>query len=401
MCWGRTLFPESGALPLALLENLARWAIWWLRPASNPLRPWSLPTSLQNSNLTGALAHPSARTSPSPTSLPHAMRVRSWRIYDLNHARHSMILTFLLVLPPNSFSPPLHPFTLSLDVHSSVYRASKSFADRFLANFGWRFAIQLSIMYMVVKGILNSVVGLVQLSYCKKTLMIDGTACQTMGAIASTPWAIKGAIGVVSDAYPLFGYHKASYIMVAASLGTAAFAFLAAVPIHTAAIAAGALFLTNFEIATADLLCEGKYAELMQTKPKTGSTMVSFVWGCFQVRCFRLPDKDTRPRPQTPIPGQPRPRLPQLKLDTLHPTHFKVWGLDIHAPRNPRPSTLDPLPFTLCLKPETENHCAGWELDCCPLCGADGRRLQPPDNLLDLRATRREHHDSDRIGLLG
>jgi hypothetical protein len=41
--------------------------------------------------------------------------------------------------------------------------------------------------------------------------------------------------------------------------------------------------LTNLEIATADLLCEGKYAELMQAKPKTGSTMVSYVWGCFQL----------------------------------------------------------------------------------------------------------------------
>lgn len=44
-----------------------------------------------------------------------------------------------------------------------------------------------------------------------------------------------------------------------------------------------AVFLTNFEIATADLLCEGKYAEMMQAKPKTGSTIVSYVWGCFQI----------------------------------------------------------------------------------------------------------------------
>ncbi len=138
-------------------------------------------------------------------------------------------------------------------------------------------------MYILVKGVLNSTMGLVQLSYCKKTLEIDGTACQTMGAIASTPWAIKGAIGVVSDAYPLFGYHKSSYIIVAGILGTCAFGYLASVPIHAASIAAGMLFLTNFEVATADLLCEGKYAELMQAKPKTGSTMVSYVWGCFQI----------------------------------------------------------------------------------------------------------------------
>ena len=43
------------------------------------------------------------------------------------------------------------------------------------------------------------------------------------------------------------------------------------------------MFLANMQIATCDLLCEGKYAELMQQKPHTGSTMVSYVWGCFQV----------------------------------------------------------------------------------------------------------------------
>ena len=64
-------------------------------------------------------------------------------------------------------------------------------------------------MYYGVKGLLLSIAGLGRLAYCKKSLKIDGGACQTMGAIASTPWAIKGAIGVLSDAYPLFGYHKA------------------------------------------------------------------------------------------------------------------------------------------------------------------------------------------------
>lgn len=42
------------------------------------------------------------------------------------------------------------------------------------------------------------------------------------------------------------------------------------------------VFFTNLEIATADLLCEGRYAEEMQAKPKTGSTMVSYVWGLIQ-----------------------------------------------------------------------------------------------------------------------
>ncbi|EKX41892.1 hypothetical protein GUITHDRAFT_74385 [Guillardia theta CCMP2712] len=138
-------------------------------------------------------------------------------------------------------------------------------------------------MYLLVKGLMLSVLGLVKLSYCKKTLKIDGSACQTMMVISSTPWAIKGSIGVLADAYPLFGYHKASYILVAAVIGSIGLFALATFPVTSAALSAILLFSVNLEIATSDLLCEGKYAELMQTKPKTGSTMVSYVWGCFQI----------------------------------------------------------------------------------------------------------------------
>ncbi|KAJ1483457.1 folate-biopterin transporter, partial [Baffinella frigidus] len=93
------------------------------------------------------------------------------------------------------------------------------------------------------------------------------------------PWAIKGAIGVLSDAYPLFGWHKKSYILIVAVFGTGAFTALAqALPIKSAAMAGCLMFLANMQIATCDLLCEGKYAELMQTKPHTGSAMVSYVW---------------------------------------------------------------------------------------------------------------------------
>eukprot|EP00290_Baffinella_frigidus_P011892 CAMPEP_0180150054 /NCGR_PEP_ID=MMETSP0986-20121125/21212_1 /TAXON_ID=697907 /ORGANISM="non described non described, Strain CCMP2293" /LENGTH=519 /DNA_ID=CAMNT_0022096899 /DNA_START=162 /DNA_END=1718 /DNA_ORIENTATION=- len=125
--------------------------------------------------------------------------------------------------------------------------------------------------------------GLVRLSYCKKSLGVDGTACQTMGAIASTPWAIKGAIGVLSDMYPLWGYHKASYIIASAVMGSLAFFGLASLPISTPTGAAALFFLANLEIATADLLCEGRYATKMQEKPATGSMMVSYVWGLFQM----------------------------------------------------------------------------------------------------------------------
>jgi hypothetical protein len=141
----------------------------------------------------------------------------------------------------------------------------------------------MSVMYLLVKGVLSSTVGLVRLSYCKKTLKVDGSKCQTMGVIASTPWAMKGTIGVISDAYPLFGYHKNSYILLAGALGTTSFLWLALSPQQSVTSAALFFMMGNFEIAVADLLCEGQYAGLMKSKPKSGSSMVSFVWGCCMV----------------------------------------------------------------------------------------------------------------------
>ncbi len=121
--------------------------------------------------------------------------------------------------------------------------------------------------YIGIKGLLLSILGQVRLSFCKKTLGIDGTACQTLGAIAGTPWAVKGmfgsalevtcnmliyfvagAIGVISDMYPLFGWHKASYINVVGVLGAIAFLALAALPITTAHAAGFLLLLGNLQV---------------------------------------------------------------------------------------------------------------------------------------------------------
>ena len=127
---------------------------------------------------------------------------------------------------PEEYTLPENPTVQDYLLHP--VRMCSDFSTRLQHNFGWRFAVQIGIMYVCVKGLLNSTMGLVKLSYCKKTLGIDGNACQTMSSIAMTPWSIKGIFGVVSDSYPLFGYHKKFYIIGAAFAGTAAFIGLAA-----------------------------------------------------------------------------------------------------------------------------------------------------------------------------
>jgi hypothetical protein len=60
-------------------------------------------------------------------------------------------------------------------------------------NFGFTFVLMMAVAYVLIKGSLHGILGLVKLSYCKKTLKIDGTQCQTLDTIARTPWSMKGA----------------------------------------------------------------------------------------------------------------------------------------------------------------------------------------------------------------
>ncbi len=58
---------------------------------------------------------------------------------------------------------------------------------------------------------------------------------------------MTGAIGVISDVYPLFGWHKASYINVVGVLGAFAFLALAVLPVTTAGAAGFLLLLGNVQ----------------------------------------------------------------------------------------------------------------------------------------------------------
>lgn len=126
-----------------------------------------------------------------------------------------------------------------------------------------------------------------QLPYFKK-LGVTGDKYQSYGTAAQTPWAMKAAIGLLSDTVPLFGYHKRSYIIIVSILGSIAYAIIGFVPLSPATAPLGAflLMLGSLQVATVDLLCEGKYAELMVTHPESGSDLVSYVWGLYMVGTF-------------------------------------------------------------------------------------------------------------------
>ena len=137
---------------------------------------------------------------------------------------------------------------------------------------------------MGVKGALYYIVVLSQLPYYRE-MGVGAAQYQIYGSIANTPWAMKGLIGAISDALPLGGYHKRGYIAGSCVVGVASFALLAAVPFAAdhARICAALFFLASVELSVVDLLCEGRYAEMMVKHPQTGSDLVTWVWMSYHV----------------------------------------------------------------------------------------------------------------------
>lgn len=88
---------------------------------------------------------------------------------------------------------------------------------------------------------------------------------------------MKALNGAISDIYPLLGYHKRSYMIISAIIGSISVLLLASLELtfSTAKVASALMFGAMVEISFIDLLCEGKYAELMKKKPETKGDLIT------------------------------------------------------------------------------------------------------------------------------
>lgn len=164
----------------------------------------------------------------------------------------------------------------------SGLRALDAFVQKLCKDFGARFVLMLASTYFGVKGFLYQLVTTGMLPFFKQELGVSGKAYGRYQIVAFAPWGMKAWLGSVSDIFPVRGYHKRYYIVGAALVGTAAVFGLATLPVGAGA-AALLFFASMMEQATADLLCEGKYAEMMVARPETGSSLVSWVWGVYHL----------------------------------------------------------------------------------------------------------------------
>jgi len=132
-----------------------------------------------------------------------------------------------------------------------------------------------------VKGAMIGLVGSSGLPYAQKYLKLTAIEMQKYGIVASFPWTVKPLIGMVSDGFPIFGYNKRWYIAASSLVGSCAIYFVATYKFDRSngLYYIAGLTLINAQVAIADLLTEGKYAEAMRYNPNHSASMVSYVWG--------------------------------------------------------------------------------------------------------------------------
>ena len=174
--------------------------------------------------------------------------------------------------------------------HSTI-----AYKDRLFRVFGSRFLGLLFITQCLLKGIAMAIAtdGMLPLF---KSMGIEATQLQILGALSMSPWTIKPLFGILSDLVAIDGYHKRYWMILSGLVGVVG-ASLLVVEIRVAIALTFFLFMVHSEISICDLLTEGKYAELMRENPETGSDIVTLAngfqqFGAVIAMCFIGPLAD-------------------------------------------------------------------------------------------------------------
>eukprot|EP00747_Dinoflagellata_sp_TGD_P148456 gnl/TRDRNA2_/TRDRNA2_176925_c0_seq1.p1 gnl/TRDRNA2_/TRDRNA2_176925_c0~~gnl/TRDRNA2_/TRDRNA2_176925_c0_seq1.p1 ORF type:complete len:606 (+),score=111.32 gnl/TRDRNA2_/TRDRNA2_176925_c0_seq1:132-1820(+) len=146
-------------------------------------------------------------------------------------------------------------------------------------EFGWQLLALLFCAQHVTKGFVNGFTG-AALQYVFQSYSVSAPRIGVLSAVIALPWALKPAIGVLSDTCPFFGFSKMPYMVISTSAGVGALAILGLfqsdLSLDTVVCL---LFIVSLYMSCVDLLSEAVYARELRTKPASGPTLLSYVWG--------------------------------------------------------------------------------------------------------------------------
>ncbi len=177
----------------------------------------------------------------------------------------------------------------------ATYSSTGSFFSELADSFSWRFLSWLAIDQFCISGGMYALVQAAALPLFKG-MGINASRQQMYTSMMMSPWAMKPFIGITSDLFTIQGYNKryiALYSILVGLVGSVLLLGIYHLGLVESAMQQGALAVEHladmivicftamsFQTSTMDILGEGKYAELMHLHPESGSSFITFKYGC-------------------------------------------------------------------------------------------------------------------------
>jgi folate/biopterin transporter len=112
---------------------------------------------------------------------------------------------------------------------------------------------------MFLQG-LGEMSGLAVSYFYKNTLGVSPATLSTVTSLAAIPWTIKPLYGFLSDGWPIMGYRRKPYLIIAGALGSAMW-FCMAVFVNDLFFAFACMFTSSMAVAVSNVIAEGMVVE--------------------------------------------------------------------------------------------------------------------------------------------
>ncbi|KAJ8606091.1 hypothetical protein CTAYLR_005189 [Chrysophaeum taylorii] len=160
----------------------------------------------------------------------------------------------------------------------STKRGLIAYLRRLQDTFGLRYCGALSLVYGVNQGVGEALLFGAQRYYFLDVVGSSAARYTQIDGFTNIPWQIKAIYGMVSDTFPIRGMRRSPYMGLAGVCGIASALGLWVLPPREAS-GALLLVLSNFSIASPDVMVDATTAEKAKSHPALAADVQSLCWG--------------------------------------------------------------------------------------------------------------------------
>lgn len=142
--------------------------------------------------------------------------------------------------------------------------------------------VAIALVYLV-QGLLR-LSSLAVFTLFKDDLKMDPATVGLLTGVTAFPWLIKPLYGFLSDAVPIWGYRRRSYLILCGALGAASWVTVSLPTVVSAPVVLVALTAGSLSTACADVVADSIVVELSRGKPQsTAGSLQSLCWASVSV----------------------------------------------------------------------------------------------------------------------